>query len=495
MGWFSDFIRLAWGLLYWNTRKTAYRLKSKRGQCPCQHPSDSGRAWETGCAAMTNWNQPARFQRVCPLLRQTESGVWRCSVDRTDVRPFWGRAFAFHGTLVALTYLTAALAVFVFLRTVGYRVTYAGVLWPPAWSRFTIIRTGYFLEKYQAAVSAGDLQTAFIALSTAYNLQPENYAAGRQLAQLWQLGQPGLSDQIYRRLLKDHPSQAEDTAQVWFRALLARGDFPQIEELASERMLAAPDHGGAWLNAWLFANHRTGDASRRARLLGTASLPASARFLLTLTDDLKKASSRAEMRQRLLKAADESGDARDALSFFNICRQLTTRGFAHDTLQYIDSRPGLLGARDLIPLRLDALAQLGWTTALRREVESLLTGPSEPVLMEILSAHLIRHPDAAVRGLVFARLERNPLPVTGTSYPAYLSLFCAAGAGRDVPRLHWAATRIKEILRDDFRSLDRIGEALTDTRPNRRIENHLPTLQPLPLDVSYALFEHYAPTP
>lgn len=495
MGWFSDFLRLAWGLLYWNTRKTVYRLKSNRGQCPCQHPSDSGKAWETGCAAMIHWNQPARFRRVCPLLLQTQSGAWRCSVNRSEVRPFWGRAFAFHGSAIALTYLMAALAGFVFLRTVGYRVTFGGVLWPPAWSRFTAIRTGYFLEKYQAAAAAGDLQTAFMSLSTAYNLQPQNYAAGRQLAQIWQVGNPGLSDQIYRRLLNDHPGEAEATAQVWFRALLARGDFAKIEALTSERMIAAPDSAGAWLNALLFANQRTGDAALRARIEAIPTLPASARRLLTLADDLKKNSSRTAMRERLLKAADEAGDARDALSFFNVCRQLTTRGFAHDTLQCIDSRPDLLGSRDSIPLRLDALAQLGWSMALRRDVESLLTGPTEPVLVELMSAHLIRHPDATVRGLLFARLELSPLPVTPANYSAYLSLFCAAGAGGDRPRLHWAAARIKEILRNDFRSLDGIGEALLANKRNHRIENYMPTLQPLPLEVSYALFEHYAPVP
>jgi hypothetical protein len=36
MGWITDFFRLAWGLFYWNARKTVYRrrLKQGRGRCP-----------------------------------------------------------------------------------------------------------------------------------------------------------------------------------------------------------------------------------------------------------------------------------------------------------------------------------------------------------------------------------------------------------------------------------------------------------------------------
>ncbi len=489
MGWFSDFFRLAWGFLYWNTRKTVYRLRGTRGQCPCQHPSDSGRAWETGCAAMIHWHSPARFRRLCPLLQKNEAGLWRCSVDSREVRPFWGRAVAFYGTAVATVYLMATLGVFIFMRTVGYPVSYAGVLWPPAWEKFTAIRAGFFLEKYRAASAAGDMQSALMSLSTAYSLDRSNYAAGRKLAQLWQVSLPGASNQIYHQLLNEHPAEAEATAQTWFRALLARGDFVGVEQLAFVRIAASSDHLDAWLTAFLFANQRTGDADTRRRLQTTASLPAPARFLLNLTGDLEKASP-SEARERLLRAAAGAGDA---VSFFNVCRQLIVRGFAQDALQWIDRRPGLIGPRDRISLRLDALASLGWGAPLRSEVENLLVATPDPVIVELLSAHLIRHPDPVVRTLVFDRIEKVSLPDTQASYPAYLSLFCAAGAGRDAPRLQWAAARIRETLHSDFRSLDPIGESLLDGNRNRRIENYLPALQPLPLEVSYALFEHYAP--
>jgi hypothetical protein len=228
-------------------------------------------------------------------------------------------------------------------------------------------------------------------------------------------------------------------------------------------------------------------------LLAGPKLPETARFLLVLADKLAAQKIEpAQTRALLLEAAE---NAPDGLAFFNVCRQLIASGFAQDALHWIDRRPGLIGPRDLAPLRLDALASLGWTATRRSEVETLLLGPSHPVVIELLSAHLIRHPAPEILDLVFARLERDPLPANVASYSAYLSVFCAAGAGRDEPRLHWTASRIKEILRDNFRSLDTVAGALVAGNQKSHVENYLPALQPLPLEVSYALFEHYDPVP
>lgn len=490
MGWITDFFRLAWSYLYWNARKSAYRRRGAQGRCPCHHPSDSGRAWETACAAITHWSDPARFQRVCPLLGRNASGAWRCTADRADVRPFWGRAAVFYGSAVLVTYLAATLAVFVFLRSVGYGVTLPGVLWPPAWEKFTAIRSEFFLEKYRASVQAGDMQSALMSLSTAYSLEPQNYGAGRQLARLWQISQPLYSNQVYRRLINDHPDQAEATAQVWFRALLARGDFNGVESLAAERLLAAPERSAAWLNAFLFANRRTADAKRRAALASNPALSATGRFLLALSEDLAALTDARDIRSRLLVAAAGAGDS---LSFYHVCRELIARGSPAEALDWMERRSGLLGARDLVSLRLDALAALGWAGTLQNEVRSLLEAPAAPVIAELLSAHLIRYPDAAVRELVFTRFAESPFPADDAGYAAYLALFCAAGAGRDAPRVEWAASRIQALLGNDFRGLGAVGASLLDGNRTRRIENYLPALQPLSLEVTYALFEHYSP--
>jgi hypothetical protein len=490
MGWISDLFRLAGAFLYWNARKSIYRLRGAQGRCPCQHPSDSGRAWETACAAVTHWAHPARFRRVCPLLKQNASGAWRCSVNRADVRPFWRRAAIFYGSTLLAFYLAVTLGVFIFLRSVGYAVTYPGVLWPPAWENFTAIRSDFFLEKYQASAKSGDMQAALMALSTAYNLDPQNYAAGRRLASLWQMTQPLYSDQIYNRLLADHPAEAETTAQVWFRALLARGDFKGIETLATDRLLASPAASGAWLNAWLFAHRRTAGTASRARLLAAPALTPTGRLLITLTGDLAAALSPADQQSLLRNAAAAAGDG---LAFYHVCREFTARGFAQDTLDWMDRRPGLLGPRDMLALRLDALAALGWRATLRSEIAGLLIEPPAPVLIELVAAHLIRHPDAGLLDMLFARVDQAGPAADEAGFRAYFALFCAAGAGRDETRLRWTATRINQLLGDEFRGLDTIGIALLDTKRTRHLANYLPALQPLGLDVTYALFDHYDP--
>lgn len=489
MGWLSDLFRLVWGLVYWNARKSAYRLRKAQGRCPCQHPSDSGRAYETGCAAMIHWNQPKRFQRLCPLLQQTPAGPWRCSVNRTEVRPFWGRALGFYGGAFLTVYLTATLGAFLAFSSIGYKVTYAGVVWPPAWSKFHGIRINYFQDQYRTAVASGHLDQALASLSTIYNLEPQNYGAGRQLAQLRQVTYPGLSDGIYARLINDHPAQAEITAQAWFRALLTRGNFNGVENLAATRIAAEPQRVAAWFNAFLFANRRTGDTKLLAALIKQTELPSWTTRLLTLTADLRTASHE-DARRLLVAAADEAGDA---YSFFQVCRELITRGFAREALTVMDRRAGLLGTRDSVSLRLDALATIGWDTTRRSEVESLLVANPTPVVVELLSAHLIRFPNDSLRNLLFARLEQNPLPAAGDNYSAFLSLFFAAGAGRDKVQLDWSATRIRSAVHGEYKSLDTIISNLMGDLKKTRIENYLPALQPIPLEITYALFDHYDP--
>lgn len=491
MGWFFDFLRLAWGLVYWNTRKSIHRLRRRRGRCPCQHPSDSGRAHETACAAVTGWNDPQRFRRLCPLLEQTPSGLWRCSVNAADVRPFWGRALTFYGGSVAVIYLVAALAVLVVFKNIGYKVTYAGVLWPPAWDRFTAIRSEFFLEKFRSASADGDMRTALMALSTAYGLDPAHYHSGWQLAQFWQVSHPAFSDQIYDRLLREHPDRAEETAQSWFRALLARGDFIQIEKLAAARIAATPASPGAWTGAFIFANRRTGNTAACEALSAIPALAPSTRFLIILSADLTRLPSDA-LQARLIRAADEAGDA---LSFYTVCRQLIDRKFAQSALTVIERREGLLGRRDQVALRLDALASLGWKTTLYGDVATLLIPAPNATVVELLCAHLLRYPDPEVTDLLFARLDQSPLPKARENYPAYLSVFFVAVDNGRAERVNWTIGRIRGSLDGGFASLDSIAKALLGETVSRRIIAYLPTLQPLPLDVSYALLDRHAAAP
>src|SRR5580658_6015424 len=108
-GWCADLGRFAGTVIPLNLRKSLFRLRRGRGICPCQTPSDSGKAGETACEPVASWHEPRRFQRICPLLRQRPDGAWKCSVNAAEVRPFWGRAAAWVGGSTAAAYLVATL--------------------------------------------------------------------------------------------------------------------------------------------------------------------------------------------------------------------------------------------------------------------------------------------------------------------------------------------------------------------------------------------------
>jgi len=212
LDWLGDLGRLSWGLLYWNTRKSVFRIRGGSGAAPCQHPSDSGRAGRTGCEACAGWRSARRFRRLCPLLETSADGRRVCSVDARDVRPFWGRALLFYGGSAAVLALVAAIGVFTALRAIGYRVPFYAVAWPPAWHRIQQARADYFSRMAVRAFSAGDVRQGFLALNQVYALDPGNVRAALLLAQFTQIGNPDYSDSIYARLLLQHRGNNEEAA-------------------------------------------------------------------------------------------------------------------------------------------------------------------------------------------------------------------------------------------------------------------------------------------
>ena len=165
MGWLTDIFRICWGFFYWNSRKSVYRWSGRRGVCPCQNSSDSGRAGQTGCDAALNFDKPIRFRTVCPLLQPTVEGTLMCSVDSADVRPFWGRVIASSVMSAALIYAAMVLAVFGFMRQVGYPVTVEMIGWPPNWSEINQAKSRYFLQNAQNAYEKGELSETVMSLT------------------------------------------------------------------------------------------------------------------------------------------------------------------------------------------------------------------------------------------------------------------------------------------------------------------------------------------
>ncbi|HEV8074030.1 MAG TPA: hypothetical protein VGP21_07845, partial [Opitutaceae bacterium] len=183
----------------------------------------------------------------------------------------------------------------------------------------------------------------------------------------------------------------------------------------------------------------------------------------------------------------------------------------------INYTANFLPGKDISALRLDAFAAKDWTSLVRNEVELVLNTPTSPVLVELLCAHFIRHPDPKLCAELFEKLRREPLPQTPSTYEANVALFCAAGVNGDWPDLQTAHNALRQVGLPSFGDLDQ-AEAFFRGQSNQQgIGNILPLfqpppfeiayatandsrsspvmLQPLDLDVTYALFEHYGDKP
>ncbi|MSU65236.1 MAG: tetratricopeptide repeat protein [Opitutus sp.] len=159
-----------------------------------------------------------------PLLVETPDGL-RCSANTAKVRPFWGTAARYYGGTFLGVYAAAVLGVFIFLRTIGYPVSIVHVGLPPLWYKVGQARGWYFLEQSQRAFAAGQSAEGLLYLANSYEFDPTNYEAGIALAKNYQANQPTHADEVFAKLLREHPAKREATAEAWFRALLPRGDF------------------------------------------------------------------------------------------------------------------------------------------------------------------------------------------------------------------------------------------------------------------------------
>lgn len=492
IGWLTDFFRLGWSALLWNTRKSWHLARGRPDPCPCQTRSDSGRAFMTGCEGLLAFHSPARFRHVCPLLARRTDGAWVCSVDASAIRPFWGRALLILPTCALALYLPLALLAWGGLRGLGYELSLRQAAWPPAWDEFRQVQARFYLDKARQARAAGRTQEALLALGTAYELDPSDYPAGVLLAQLWQIGQPGASDLIFARLLRDHPDKRETTAQAWYRALLARGDHAAIHRLAGERLLhGAPDQSPAWAQAFLFNHRQTLDPAALDLLLRDPALPPRWLPLLALERSLLTADAPA----RRTALTDAATSALEPFALYHVLGRLLEEGRPELVLTLAQSPSTLLPNREKIRLRLDALATLGRDPERAELLLRLLEAPTHPALFQLLCAHLILHPDPTLLSELAAKLARDPLPDDEENYPNRLAWFATCAAARDPALVQSAAARLTPGSATPSRSLDLARSALLHAGPDFRIETVLPLLQPLPLEVVYALLRRHRPPP
>jgi hypothetical protein len=491
IGWLGDFLRFWWGLLYWNTRKSLFRLNRDRARSPCQNLSDSGRARETGCDAAHYWHQPARFRRVCPLLVETPDGL-RCSVDTRDVRPFWRRAAAFYLSGAAALYLAVTLGIFGSLRLIGYPLSPLTLLWPPRWPELRVTRSEYFVAKAQRALDAHHVNEAILSLDIAFNNNPGNYDVGLQLAQLLSLGQPDLAERIFSLLMRDHAERRATTAEAWFKFLLVNGRFDHAATLASTLLLENQAQRPAWLHALFFVTRHTRDDGPLNELIAKHASNLEPIYVALINSELL---IRHGDGLKLLPGLTSELPARAGSygPYFQVSR-LTALGRPDDALAMLNryATTGRIAPADAFQLRLDALAALGRQDLLRQRLNQEPVNARE---LELVCVHLVRHPNAAVLAALAQCIQRSHLPVESSTYAAYSSYLVACGVAKDWDKMHAAAAMLKDISGARMVRLDAVEGFFQQNDPTWRLENILPTLPALSLNMIYALYDHYGDSP
>ena len=390
LGWITDIFRICWGFIYWNSRKSVYRWTGRRGVCPCQNASDSGRAHETGCDAALNFTKPVRFRVVCPLLKPRADGTLMCSVDKEDVRSFWGRVVLTAILSVTLFYAALVLTIFGFMHQVGYPISIQMIAWPPKWSEINQAKSQYFLQNAQEAFNEGELTETVMSLSLAYEYDVYNYEAGFFLARLWQANRPEFSNHLYQELITHHPEHRIQTAQAWLRSLLPRADYHWIEKLAINALRFGDNSSPAWLNAFLFSNQRTANDTVIQNLLETPeTLSPGVETVLRWEQHIRQSPPKAA-REFLLQSPPSNSS--DFVYYFQI-RLLISMGFPIDAVDIINGGKNPLSDRDRITLELPALAEANFQRSYHKLFDNILRIPPSLGQIDILASHLITHPN------------------------------------------------------------------------------------------------------
>lgn len=444
---------------------------------------------ETGCEAVAGWSQPARFGRVCPLLRRNDAGFWVCSVPPEQVRPFWTRAVLHYAAAWLALWLVLAALAFAGLRGIGYQVAYRQLAWPPAWDELPAVRAELFIRQARESYQAGRVKEAINALSVAYQLDSGNYQAGMMLAQFYRAGSPQQSDQLYRQLMDSHPERREEIAQAWFQGLLARGRMDAIAELAKMRLLDNPAQPAVWTYALRFAARHQPGVVDLAALGRDSAVPAPARAVLALAGRVQDLPT-AEARRVLLDTLPVADFPFDRVYRVDA---LTRLGYPQDALNLLAAGRRELSGRDVARLIFAAYAQMGDRARLKAEFAALLSPERRPGAGEftLLAVHVVDFPNAELAAMLVAALPRLPTVPADAWLQAAVAVFCAAGSVGDeagmveVKRLIQASYDIK------LTSLDGLRLYFLKQSGISRIESILPSINPLSLELNYALLDRY----
>ncbi|MBI2813119.1 MAG: hypothetical protein HYX71_02400 [Opitutae bacterium] len=485
-GWLADSFRFWWALFYWNTRKTWFRLQgAHRDDCPCQVSSDSGHARDSRCEASVNWRQPARFRRVCPLLTETPQG-WRCGVNAESARPFWGRAAGYAAALAVVLYLGGTLAVFAFLKLAHYDASYLAVAWPPRWRELRRSQETLYAGRAQRALQTGNYQEAILALDMVTRLNPRNYQAGLALAGLCQsAAQPFLADRVYERLMRDVPEQRRPTAQIWFRALLARGAYGKIQELALVMLTEDPAERAAWLNALLFSSRHNHDPVFLGKVAAEQPhLPDWCTELIGLERLLLQNQLEAAL-PRLTRVHRSPATA--YIPYYQVDR-LLRHGRADQANHLLQAYQGPLPPDEAAFLRLRIYRAKEWASLADSEFDGLLNYQLAPRLIAQFCAYLISNPDRALFARYYERLAAAGFPVNADTLHLHQATYLAAVLAGEAGSAEKIAARINQFTASEARALHGLGTLLKNRADNPRLGRILP-LVPLPTEAVYAILD------
>jgi hypothetical protein len=407
-------------------------------------------------------------------------------VNTRDVRPFWGRALKYYaGTAVAF-YVAGVIAVFIFLRSVGYPISIVHLAWPPLWHRVGVARGQFFLERANRAFANGNPAQGMLYLSNAHQFAPENFQIGFVLAQKLQLGQPQRSDELFRTLLHDHPEKRDLVTQTWFRGLLARGDFVSVEELARDRVLDDAAHNSVWMRALIFASRQRNDTTVIRRLL-ESSQPAAAAWQPLLEAELLLRGGRLTEARASLKR-EWTGVPPYGL-FYRIS-ELIAIGDGIQAVDMVETRRAQLDDAARVSLFLQAYAALGANQSRQRLVTTLLNDPSNPLVINLIAADLIRHPDRTLFAQTYDSFHRATPRLEDRNFETYVALYCAAGVVGDWEKLHALAHILQTTSTGNSLTLGLAESFFRHQTMQTRIAGLLNAL-PAPLEVHYALLERF----
>jgi hypothetical protein len=453
----GDLARLLGGLGYWNARKTLFLLGWSRKN-PCQNVSDEGAPGSMRCTACVHWREPGRLRHVCPdLMRRDDE--WRCARGRDQVRPYWGRLLPWWLGFLIILHPLLSTAVWGFFRTTtAPDLAWTQVAWPGRWEQIRPARARYFTGMALRAFAEGRMGDAMLALSTARQMQPEDYAVRLLRAQfamyernIWH------ADAEFESLWAEHPDRRGHTAIAYHDTLVATMRMEALARHSLNMVARDPDHAGLWIRSLLHGLHWGSQHEvfwdEAAEAL--AALPPHARTLV---------------RAELLWRMNDRALARILLRQPH--REAVTPFYALHQVKLVASKLDVASARVLLQHYLatlspfdQALIQLELALLEGSEPEARALGRSLFMLadnadrVDRLLATIIQHNNRELWQALDQHLHERPALAAQVSGPAMwvAGIACGvpeeAGVWRERGR-HLAGDHLPNIRRLDFTTLD-----------------------------------------